>query len=406
MIASRRGGTGDTGDTVRLLTIAALSMASFGIVMTSLGASLQTVIARYGIDKAQAGALLSLLSFWILAGSLVFGPVVDRRGYRTMLLLSFAAIVAGLETIAFAPSLVWLRAGVVVIGFAGGLVNGAANALVAEIGGERRGAALTFVGAFFGIGAVGVPLVLSSLSGTFSTSALVATIPAFIALPFALTALSSFPPPKQPHGFPVADARRLLHDPVLLLMGLMLFLESGMEQTVGGWAAILFGEELNVSAERAPMYLALFWLGLMLTRLVLGFVLRSVEGARVLFASVAVALVSSLVLVSTHNVGAAAGAIFLLGAGFAAMFPVVFGFVGDRYATLSGTALSLVIAMALVGGMLMPYAGGVLGGAYGLRVTFLLVPISLVLLFLFLGILVRRLGRVATPLPAANEFMA
>ena len=133
-MASTRG----AGGKARLIATAALSMAAFGVVMTCLGASLQTVIARFGIDKAQAGALLSLLSFWILAGSVVFGPIVDRRGYRGMLILSFVAIIAGLELIAFAPSLLWLRVGVVVIGFSGGLVNGAANALVVESGAARR----------------------------------------------------------------------------------------------------------------------------------------------------------------------------------------------------------------------------------------------------------------------------
>jgi fucose permease len=400
MVSPRRAGNG------RLIGTAALSMAAFGVVMTCLGASLHTVIARFGIDKAQAGALLSLLSFWILAGSVVFGPIVDRRGYRGMLVLSFIAIIAGLEAIAFAPSLLWLRAGVVVIGFSGGLVNGAANALVADVGGEQRGAALTFVGAFFGVGAVGVPFVISSLSGTFSMPMILAAIPAFVLLPLVLASISSFPPEKQPHGFPVAQARRLLHDPLLLLMGVMLFIESGMESTVGGWVSILFAEELSVAAERAPMYLALFWLGLMVTRLVLGVLLKNMSGTRVLFASIGVALVSSCVLVSTHSVAAAGTAVFLLGAGFAPVFPLVFGFVGDRYAQLSGTALSIVIAIALVGGMLMPFAAGVLGGAYGLRVSFLLVPVSLVLLATLLGVLVRRLARVVEPLHSPSEHTA
>ena len=398
--------TRDAGGKGRLIATAALSMAAFGVVMTCLGASLQTVIARFGIDKAQAGALLSLLSFWILAGSIVFGPIVDRRGYRGMLILAFIAIIAGLEAIAFAPSLFWLRAGVVVIGFSGGLVNGAANALVADVGGEQRGAALTFVGAFFGVGAVGVPFVFASLSGTFSTATILAIIPAFVLLPLALTSISTFPPEKQPHGFPVAQARRLLHDPVLLLMGVMLFLESGMESTVGGWVSLLFAEELGVVAARAPMFLALFWLGLMVTRLILGVLLQNVSGMRVLFVSIGVALASSLVIVSAHSVAAAGTAVFLLGAGFAPVFPLVFGFVGDRYAQLSGTALSIVIAIALVGGMLMPYAAGVLGGAYGLRVSFVLVPVSLVLLATLLGVLARQLGRATEPLRASGELRA
>ena len=375
--------------TPRLLTVAALSMASFGVVMTALGASLQTVIARFGIDKAQAGALLSLLSFWILAGSLVFGPIVDRRGFRTMLVLAFMAIIGGLEGIALARSLVWLRASVVVIGFAGGLVNGAANALVADVGGARRGAALTFVGAFFGVGAVGVPFALSSFSNTFSIATLLAAIPALVLLPLVIAAISTFPAAKQPHAFPIAQARLLLHDPVLLLMGFMLFLESGMEGTIGGWVSILFAEAFDVAAARAPIYLALFWFGLMVARLVLAAVLRHASGIRALFAGIALALASSSILLTTHSVAVAGGAVFLLGAGFAPVFPVVFGFVGDRYEQLSGTALSIVIAIGLIGGMLMPYVAGVIGGAYGLRLACGLVPVSLVLLTALAGVLVR-----------------
>jgi FHS family glucose/mannose:H+ symporter-like MFS transporter len=373
-----------------ILAIACLGMTTFAIVLTSLGASLHTLIARFGIDKAQAGGLLSLLSFWILVGSIVFGPVVDRRGYRGVLLFSFAAIVAGLEMIAFAPSLYWLRAGIAVVGVSGGLVNGATNALVADVSGEQRGADLALVGAFYGVGAVGVPFLLSSLSWTFSTQTILAAIPAFVILPFALTGTAAFPAAKQPKGLPIADARRLLRDPVLLLMGLILLLESGMESTVGGWTTLLFAEEMQVSANRAPMYLALFWLGLLLTRLVLGFTLRPAARTRVLFVSLAVGAVSSLVLISTRNVAAAGAAVFCLGAGFAPMFPVVYGLVAERYEQLSGTALGIVIAMALVGGTLMPWATGVLGDAYGLRTALAVVPASLIVLAILLGTLARR----------------
>jgi len=68
--------------------------------------------------------------------------------------------------------------------------------------------------------------------------------------------------------------------------------------------------------------------------------------------------------------------------------------VGDRYAELSGTAFSLVIVMALVGGMLLPYATGVLGGWYGLRGSFLIVPAALVLLAVLVIIVSRRLRMV------------
>lgn len=372
----------------RTIAIACFGMVSFGIVLTTLGASLPAFMARFGIEKAQAGSLLSLIGFGVLAGSLVFGPIVDRRGYKNLLIFAFATIIIGLEITAFAPSLAVLRGSVLLIGFSGGLVNGAVNALTSDVGAEQRASALTFVGAFFGVGAAGVPLVLALMSDSASPATILAAIAPAIAIPLALTAISVFPASKQPQGLPMADVRRLLRDRVLLLMGAVLFLESGVETTMGGWITTFFAEELGVGAERASLDLALFWFGLLLARLILGVVLRRIGSVHVVLASIVVSIASVLVLISTESLMTGASAVFFLGCGLAATFPVIFGFVGDRYAQLSGTALSLVMVMALSGGMLMPYVVGVLGEARGMRVSLILVPVCLLIqagLFAFLA---------------------
>lgn len=374
-----------------MFALACLGMLAFGIVLTTLGAALPNVIATFGIDKAQAGALFLLLTFGVLAGTLVFGPVVDRHGHRGMLILALATIVVGLETIAFAPTIGWLRVGLALIGFGGGIVNGGANALVADISTDSRGANLSLLGVFFGVGAAGVPFVFATLSRSVAQSTLLAAIGALVLVPLALAVAGRFPPPKQQQGFPIAQARGLLSDTPLLLMGLMLFLESGMEITVGGWASTFFAEQLGVPADRAAAYLSLYWLGMMLARLALGRVLKRVPGVSVLYGSVAVAMAGVVLLLSTRNVPVAAAGVFLLGVGFAAPFPVILGFVGDRYAQLSGTAFSLVIVMALTGGMLLPWITGVLGGAYGLRTSFLVVPTALVLFASLLLVVMRCL---------------
>jgi fucose permease len=375
-----------------LFAIACLGMLAFGIVLTTLGAVLPLVIERFGIDKAVAGSLFLLMTFGILVGAVVFGPIVDRNGYKGMLLFATALIVVGLEGIAFAPSLAWLRVAVVLIGFGGGIINGGANALVADISIEGRSAGLSLLGVFFGVGAVGVPFALSLLLGRFSYTAIIAAVGALVVVPLLITAVTPFPAPKHPQGFPLAAAGQLVRDPVLLLMGLMLFLESGMEITVGGWAATFFKEELQVPDQRALVYLSLYWLGMMLTRIALGWLLRRVAPARVLLGCLAVGFAGAVLLLGTRNVPLAALGVFLLGCGFAATFPVVLGFVGDRYTQLSGTAFSIVIVMALTGGMILPYATGVLGASYGLRGSFVIVPTALVLLATMLVVTGSRLA--------------
>jgi MFS transporter, FHS family, glucose/mannose:H+ symporter len=374
-----------------LFICACLSLLTFGIVLTTLGSVLPSVMERFGIDKASAGALILLMTFGILAGALIFGPIVDRRGYKAIVLGAIVLIIIGLEGVAFAASVGWLRVAVFLIGFGGGIINGGANALVSDISGEDRGPRLNFLGVFFGVGAMGVPFVLAVLSGLFSHRALMASVGALVVAPLGVIAATTFPSPKQAQGFPIAAAGRLLRDPLMLLMGVMLFLESGIEITVGGWTSTFMDEVLAVAERTALMLLSLYWTGMMIARLAIGTVLSGVPPFRILYTCLTIALAGAALLLTTQSVAVAAVAVFLLGVGFAAMFPTVLGFIGARYAELSGTAFSAAIAMALTGGMILPYVTGVLGERFGMRGSFLIVPGALILLGVLLGILSRAL---------------
>jgi len=375
----------------RLFACACLGLLAFGIVLTTLGAVLPSIVERFGIDKAQAGALFLLMTLGILAGSLVFGPMVDRYGYKGILLVAAVLIFLGLQGIAFATSMGTLRAAIVLIGFGGGMINGSTNALVADISSEARGANLNLLGVFFGVGAVGVPFALATLSGQFSQAALTSFVGALVLIPVVAFVLTRFPAPKQPQGFPIAAAGGLMKDPLLLLMGMMLFLESGLEITVGGWTSTFVHEVLAVTAGKGLVVLSLYWLGMMLARIALGTVLREAPHFTVLYVCIGIGLAGSALLLTANSVTAAAIGVFLLGVGFSAMFPTVLGFIGDRYSSLSGTAFSLAIAMALIGGMLLPYIAGVLGGTLGMRRSFVIVPAALAMLGILLGVLSRRL---------------
>jgi len=376
-----------------LFVCSCLCLLTFGIVFTMVGTVLPSVMARFGIDKASGGTLLLLMTFGVLLGALIFGPIVDGRGYKAMLLGSTALIILGLEGVAFAPSISWLRVAVFLIGFAGGIINGGANALVSDISGDERGPRLNLLGVFFGVGAMGVPFVIALLTSRFSHATLIAGVGALVIVPLAVIATTTFPPPKQPQGFPLADAGRLLRDPVMLLMGVMLFLESGLEITVGGWTSTFVTEELEVAERTALILLSLYWAGMMLARLVIGTALTRSSPFRILYTCLAIALAGAAMLLTTHSVALAALGVFLLGVGFAAMFPTVLGFVGTRFAALSGTAFSAAITMALIGGMSLPYTVGVLGERVGMRGSFLIVPAALVMLGVLLTVLSRVLRR-------------
>ena len=188
------------------------------------------------MPKAAAGSLMAVMSLGILAGSLVFGPVVDRFGYRPVLVAGALGVGLGLASIAWAPAPALLTPAMLMFGCCGGLLNGATNALVADITPEGRESGLALLGVSFGIGAFGVPLVLGLLLQRASYTSIVGGLALLVAVPLVDFAVVRFPPPKQPQGFPLRRVGALLGDATLLLVGLLLFLQSGMEITLGGWS--------------------------------------------------------------------------------------------------------------------------------------------------------------------------
>jgi fucose permease len=371
---------------------ACIGMLLFGVTLTTLGSVLPPLIVRHGLGKSDAGSLMALMSLGILAGSLVFGPVVDRRGYRPVLLAGAVGTALGLAAIAAAPDARVLTAAVLVFGCAGGLLNGATNALVADITPQGRGSGLALLGVFFGLGAFGVPLLLGVLLRWTTYLTIVAGLAALVVVPLVDFALVELPPPKQAHGFPLRRVGALLGDAVLLLVGLMLFLQSGMEITLGGWSAQYVREELGLSEERSILILSLFWVGMMLARLILSALLQSRPASVVYLAFLIVAMAGAGLLLAVRAPAAGGAGLFLLGAGLAAGYPILLGLLGGRYAELTGTAFSAVFVMALVGGSALPYVTGVLGERFGLRASLIMVPLCVLLQGLLFASLSRRLG--------------
>src|SRR3954451_22101856 len=109
---------------------ACLGMLLFGIVFLSLGSVNNMLAERFALDDRAIGTLTALLPFGILIGSLVFGPIVDRFGYRWMLVAASLLVGGALEGMALAPSQSLVQFCVFAIGFGGGILNGATNALV------------------------------------------------------------------------------------------------------------------------------------------------------------------------------------------------------------------------------------------------------------------------------------
>lgn len=371
-----------------MVFIAACSgMFIFGIILTTLGAILPSVMDKFQIDKINAGSLMSFLSIGILISSMIFGPIADRYGYKYLFIICTALILIGMEGIAYSPSFEWLRLFIFLIGFGGGVLNGGTNALVADISEGERSARLSILGIFFGIGAIGIPLLLGILLDLLSYETFMSGVGAIVLLIMLFYSLIKFPTPKQTEKVPLKQGLGLLGQVSLVVLSFILFFESGIEITVGSWATTFLKEELNLESGTAVFYLSVYWFGLMLARLILGIVLKSVKPATALFTCLLIALAGSVLMLFSSDLVPAVLSLFLIGMGFAATFPVILGYIGDLYPKFSGTAFSIAFVIALTGGTILPFLTGLVANSFGLRTSFILIPVSIIIIsIIFLSI--------------------
>ena len=370
-----------------VFTASCLGMLIFGVVLTTLGVILPSLIVKFNIDKIHAGTLMSLMSIGILTGSLTFGPIADRYGYKGLLSISALLVLIGMEGIAVTTEFFILRIAVFLIGFGGGIINGGTNALVADISEGGRSANLSLLGMFFGLGAIGMPLLLGFLMNRISYESFLGAVGIFVLLPTIFFLSIRFPLPKQPDKIPLRQGFSLLKKSTLLILSLILFFESGIEITIASWTTLFLNEELAVQPDQAVFYLSFFWLGMVLARFVLGYILKSVAPDSVLLTCLAIAFFGTLLMFFSHDVIVTVFALSLIGIGFAAGFPVILGYIGDLFPQLSGTAFSIAFVIALIGGTILPFVTGVSADSFGLRYSILLVPVCLagmVILFLII----------------------
>ena len=370
----------------QVFAAACIGLLLFGIMLITLGSILPSLRDKFKIDELNAGKLTLILAFGILIGSLVFGPVADRRGYKILLVTTTLLVGLAFEGLAFAESWFLVQVCIFIMGFGGGIINGATNAMVADISTGDKGANLSILGVFFGIGALGMPLLLGILSKQFQYPVILSFTGLFMLLPVIYFIGIKFPVPKQSQGFPVKEGLRLIKEPVLLLISFFLFFQSGTEALVNNWATTFLQTELKSTQEKSLFILSCFVGGLTVSRLLLGFILKKVSSYNVMLASLLITAAGSFLLLNAGSLTIALTALVIIGLGLAAGFPVMLGYTGQLYSNLSGTAFSIALVIALLGNMLINYFFGFMSHKYGVAQlpVFLLAGIVCMSVLLFL----------------------
>jgi len=356
-----------------------MGMLLFGIALITLGSVAPDLTLKLKLDSGSAGALFSILPFGILIGSVTFGPIADQFGYKWLMVVSCFGFFLSFEGIAFSDSINPLRVAIFFVGLFGGVINGATNSVVADITSvsSGKGANLSLLGVFFGIGALGMPSILSLLRTSFAFETILATTGVLIFLVCIFYACINFPRSKKAEGFPLAHTKQLFREPLLILIGFYLFFQSSYEALINNWTTTYLTNNFSFSVKRSLVALSLEVVGLTLMRLLIGTVFRKLNAKILLAISFSFLFIGDILLLGSSQYLFSLAALVLLGMGLACGFPVMLGIVGEKYAEKSGTAFSFVLLFALVGNMLLNYLMGQIASRWGIQ----LLPVIILIEF-------------------------
>ncbi|MFZ0868374.1 MAG: MFS transporter [Candidatus Sulfotelmatobacter sp.] len=347
---------------------AATGIFVFGIVMAVLGTlfGLPEMRQRLQIDLSQQGNVFLLLYLGILLATLLAGPVIDSMGNKLILVTSAALVASGMAGFAYAHSFGGAAISAVLLGLGGGGLNTSTNALVSDLYGEDRGPMLNVLGIFYGIGALGIPLLAAVIAGNFPIAQQL-LICAGLAGASALLFLGvQFPEASGNRSFSWREALQVAQFPGLLVLGFLLFCESGNEASIGGWSST-YVAETGLGARTATLILAGYWAALMVGRLLVARMLKFVGKRQLVLGSGLGALAGAAILLTSRLEGMLVAGVLLLGFSYAGVFPTALAVAGDSYRKMTGTVFGLLFAIALVGGMSFPWAVGQISQRFGVR---------------------------------------
>lgn len=365
-----------------LLVLAYLAFIGLGLPDPLPGTLWPEVAPHYGLPNAALGLVLAGLSAGYIAAGLLAGRLIGLFGIGGVLAASVAATAAAAAGQALAPPWAMFVALAVLAGLGGGAVDSALNAYSAQRFAARH---LNWLHACWGVGATvgpgGATLLLATGAGWQAAYAAVAAVLAALAGAFLATHRrwegAALPPGIRVGAIPA------LRNPLVRLQMAVFFVYTGLEAGAGQWAATILAARGATPAEGA-LAAALFWAGLTVGRIVLGFVVDRIGADRLLRLGMPVAVAAAA--------GLAAGLadtlfLVLLAVAISPVYPTMMALTPARLGPLAVQAIGFQVAAAMAGVAVLPGATGLVADLAGAGA----VPVMLVALGGLLWLLVAKL---------------
>lgn len=370
------------------LSSTAMAHAAFvptGMVTVMLGPLLPLLAARWSLNDAQAGYLITAQFLGSLLGTFASGLLLPRLGFRSSVAVGqilMALGVAGLISAGFGLG----GAAIFCYGVGIGITIPAGNLMVAEIEPRRRSANLNLLNFSWSAGAIACPLALSLLQKMDGTKLFLRGI-AGLLLVLTMILLLSPGELRRPARTPPASRGNLrsLRTAAAIQIGILFFVYVGTENALGGWLAS-YAKRINDSPAGVWMLVSSYFYGaLLLGRALAPVAARRLSDIAQACGGVVLGLAGSLVLLVSRSASAIAVCAFLAGLGLSTLYPIAISLLASTFGAEARSIGGCMFALSTLGGASLPWLVGFLSTELGSLRAGLLVPFvgCLVMLVIF-----------------------
>ena len=357
-----------------LLAVIYLIFISLGLPDSLLGSGWPSMQVTLGVPSSYAGYVSMSISFMTILSALLSPRMIRRFHTKWIVIVSIFLTVMGLFGFSVSTSYWMLFLFAIPYGLGAGSIDAAVNHYVAN---HYSSSVMNFLHCFYGLGAVISPNIMSlALKKARWNQGYQWT--AFLQLAILVVCILSLPlwtknedPEADEEIQESAGIMETIRRPGVPLTLIAFFAYCSGEATCFLWIPSFFAEtKQGLSAETIASFGSLIFGGLMLGRLISGFISNKLGDRRLIRIGITIELIGiSLVLLPFPGYKITAIGFVIIGTGMGPVYPAIQHMApsnfGKRY---SAAAISLQMASAYIGSTTMPTVFGLLQQAVGIRI--------------------------------------
>lgn len=384
-------------DNKKKWTLSALLYLGLGaVVMQFRGAMLPNFQEEFSVSESLLGLVspAGTMGFTVIA--LTMGMVAGRVDIRKYIQIGAILTAATTFFIGLAPFYSLFLTAIVLRGMAGGIPGGLTRPMLGHLYPNRRGRIFNIHEAVWAFGAACGPLVANLVLAFSNWRAGYYVLGlAFLPIFILMLVTSDFPAEIEEEPLTLSQFSRIIKSPVIITVGVALFLNVGVEGGFFTWLPYYLSQSL-------PHTVANFALTGYIGAYVPGRLLNSYLAERFSFSTLLLAATTVIVIllaVAFFLVGGYGQIAVIVAIGFfiSSVFPNLFSLAANAYPRHSGPVNGLVMTFDPLGISIMPVLMGVIADNFGigLSMKFLILPMIGVIVTVLL--LRRNLAKESNP---------